>query len=73
MGFDHKVLLSKLFNYDLHKSLVRWDSSFLLDKTQFVRICPNASTSLRLNGGISQGSRLGPILCAIMVDDLLSN
>ena len=70
---DHKILLSKLPRFDLHPSLVRWVAAFLLDRSQFVQISSFASPPKTLNGGIPQGTKLAPMLFAVMVNELVNN
>lgn len=70
---DHKILLSKLSRFDLHPILVRWVAAFLLDRSQFVQIGSFASLPKTLNGGIPQGTKLAPMLFAVMVNELVNN
>ena len=70
---DHQILLSKLVRFDLHPSLVRWVATFLLDRSQFVQIGSFASSPKTLNGGIPQGTKLAPMLFAVMVNELVNN
>ena len=70
---DHKILLSKLARFDLHPSLVRWVAAFLLDRSQFVQIGSFASSPKTLNGCIPQGTKLVPMLFAVMVNELVNN
>ena len=75
-GFDlieHKILLSKLAHLDLHPSLIGWVAAFLLDRSQFVQIGSFASSPKTLNGGIPQGTKLAPVLFAVMVNELVNN
>ena len=46
-------------------------ASFQEGRSQVVRIGSATSPSLKLNGGISQGARLGPILFVVMSSDFL--
>ena len=69
---DHHVLLRKLNNFNLHPCLIRWIASFLHGRTQSVRIGTESSVVRFLNGGIPQGTKLGPVLFSIMVNDLVS-
>ena len=64
---DHRILFCKLSGFGLHPSLVRWIAAFLQGRSQRVQLW-NASS---LNGGIPQGTKLSPILFAVMVDDLV--
>ena len=68
---DHKILLTKLSKFNIHNSLLRWIGSFLLERTQFVRIGNSTSAVKNINGGIPQGTKLASILFAVMVNDLI--
>ena len=59
--------------YSLHWSLLSWVASFLQGRTQVKRVCPSVSSPLYLNGGIPQGTKLGPLLFAVMVNDLVQS
>ena len=39
-------------------------------RAQVTRVGASVSTPLYLNGGIPQGTKLGPVLFAVMVNDL---
>ena len=67
-------LLFKLSTqYNLHWSLLRWVASFLQGRAQVTRVGASVSTPLYLNGGIPQGTKLGPVLFAVMVNDLVQS
>ena len=67
-------LLFKLSTqYNLHWSLLRWVASFLQGRTQVTRVGALVSAPLYLNGGIPQGTKLGPVLFAVMVNDLVQS
>ena len=68
---DHRILLRKLSGFGLHPSLVRWVAAFLQGRSQRVQLANMSSASKSPNGGIPQGTKLSPILFAVMVDDLL--
>ena len=68
---DHKILLHKLSNLGIHKVMLGWIAAFLCERSQFVRIGTHTSTLQYINGGIPQGTKLGPILFAVMVNELL--
>ena len=70
---DHHILISKLQQYSLHPCLIRWVAAFLQGRSQCVKLASSSSMFHSLNGGIPQGTRLGPLLFAIMVNDLARN
>ena len=75
-GFNGEVIVitaaHKLSTqYNLHWSLLRWVASFLQGRAQVTRVGASVSTPLYLNGGIPQGTKLGPVLFAVMVNDLV--
>ena len=70
---DHQILLRKLAQFDLHNCLLRWVACFLQGRSQFVTILPATSSPVVLNGGIPQGTTIGPLLFAVMVNDLVSS
>ena len=59
--------------YNLHWSLLRWVASFLQGRAQVTRVGASVSAPLYLNGGIPQGTILGPVLFAVMVNDLVQS
>ena len=59
--------------YNLHWSLLRWVASFLQGRAQVTRIGASVSAPLYLNGGIPQGTKLGPVLFAVIVNDLVQS
>ena len=71
---DHLILMENLSTqYNLHWSLLRWVASFLQGRAQVTRVGASVSTPLYLNGGIPQGTKLGPVLFAVMVNDLVQS
>ena len=52
--------------------MLGWIATFLYIKSQLVRIGTHASTLLYINGGIPQGTKLGSLLFAVMVNERLS-
>ena len=69
---DHQILLRKLAQFDLHNCLLPRVACFLQGRSQFVTISPATSSPMVLNGGIPQGTKIGPLLFAVMVNDLIS-
>ena len=59
--------------YNLHWSLLRWVASFLQGRAQVTRVGASVSAPLYLNGGIPQGTKLGPVLFAVVINDLVQS
>ena len=53
--------------------LIKWFFSYLQQRSQRVRIGTHHSSWLQLNGGMPQGSWLGPMCFLALVDDLAAD
>ena len=67
---DHHILLRKLGQLGLLEIVLRV-GAFLHGWQQRVRVEQSASDWLLVNGGVPQGTRVGPIVFLFMVNDLL--
>ena len=68
---DHSILLRESASSDIHTVLVNWISAFLSRRSQAVRIGNSLSDWKSPAGGITQGTKLGVILFAVMTNNLL--
>ena len=70
---DHNILTDELENLNVHPVILRWIRSFLTNREQCVRIGRCTSSWKTASGGLLQGTKLEPLLFAILINPLLKN
>ena len=67
---DHNSLIDKLNLYSIKNNNLKWLSSYLSNRKQFIQAGAIKTSSLDIICGVPQGSILGSLLFIIYVNDL---
>ena len=66
----YNILIDKLINLGVRRSLIPWIINFLTNRRQRVRIGRSLCNWLAVTAGVPQRTKLGLILFLVMVNDL---
>ena len=66
----YSILINKLIDLGVRRSLIPWILSFSTNRRQRVLIDKSTSDWLPVTAGVPQGTKLGPILFLVMVNNL---
>ena len=67
---NHVTLIDKLKSLHVDQVIVNWVTEFLRHRMQRVKIGTCKSQWTAINGGVPQGTKLGPLLFIMMIGDL---
>ncbi len=67
---DHKIAISRLSKFNLHKSALHWFENYLDNRYQTSKINGVESSKLRVECGVPQGSILGPLIFIMYINSL---
>ena len=69
---DHTVLMLELRSLGVHDAIIEWIADILSHRSQRLKIGDAISPCVFPNGGIPQGTKLAPILFAVLVNKLVA-
>ena len=70
---DHNVIVKELACLGVQPAIIRWIKAFLSNREQCVKVGSSKSSWKKTNGGLPQGTKLGPLLFAVLINSLLKD
>ena len=65
---DHTVLIERMIDMGVRRTIVPWVSDFLHNRQQCVRFSETLSDFVTVKGGVPQGTKLGPLCFQIIIN-----
>lgn len=69
---DHTLLIKKFMHMGVRNSIIPWICSFISNRQQCVRYNQTLSDFKFLNGGLPQGTKMGPLGFQVIINDAAS-